>query len=130
LYDSQLQAFAGADAMLAALTPPKCVASNGPRSKIEHGLRNGGLLHHFDDRLYSAYDVGAWKPDPALFLHAARDMGHAPTRCAVIEDSPVGIDAALAAGMAAFWFDPSDGGTDRPGVRRFTSLAQLPALLA
>lgn len=130
LYDAALRPIDGVAAMLAALAQPKCVASNGPRAKIEHGLRATGLLGHFGDRLYSAYDVGAWKPDPALFRHAAARMGAAPARCAVIEDSPVGVEAALAAGMPAFFYDPDGSHPSLPGVVAFADMADLPALLA
>jgi beta-phosphoglucomutase-like phosphatase (HAD superfamily) len=44
-------------------------------------------------------DVERVKPDPELFLLAARRLGVAPSRCLVFEDSPNGIRAALAAGM-------------------------------
>jgi len=57
------------------------------------------------ERLFSAVvsgaDVVRGKPDPAIFLLAAQRMGAAPERCAVIEDAPLGIAAARAAGMAA-----------------------------
>lgn len=39
------------------------------------------------------------KPDPALFLNAARAMGVDPARCVVVEDAPSGIAGARAAGM-------------------------------
>lgn len=57
------------------------------------------------ERLFSAVvsgaDVVRGKPDPAIFLLAAQRMGMAPEHCAVIEDAPLGIAAARAAGMAA-----------------------------
>ncbi|MDP5009075.1 MAG: HAD-IA family hydrolase, partial [Glaciimonas sp.] len=48
------------------------------------------------------YEVGAWKPDPTLFLHAAQQMGVAPSRCVVVEDSVPGARAGIAAGMRVF----------------------------
>jgi beta-phosphoglucomutase-like phosphatase (HAD superfamily) len=44
-------------------------------------------------------DVTRVKPDPELFLLAARRLDVAPERCVVFEDSPNGMRAALAAGM-------------------------------
>jgi beta-phosphoglucomutase-like phosphatase (HAD superfamily) len=44
-------------------------------------------------------DVGRGKPDPALFLLAATELGMAVPRCVVVEDAPSGIEAATAAGM-------------------------------
>ncbi|WP_110675852.1 HAD family hydrolase [Salinicola sp. RZ23] len=78
---------------------PRCVASNGPEHKIRRALDSTGLRGFFGDHIYSAYNVGSWKPDPGLFLHAGRDMGFAPAHCVVIDDAQVGVRAALAAGM-------------------------------
>lgn len=49
----------------------------------------------------SGHDVTTGKPNPEVFLKAAERIGVAPSRCAVIEDAPAGIEAALAAGMVA-----------------------------
>jgi HAD superfamily hydrolase (TIGR01509 family) len=91
---------------LARLALPMCIVSNGPLAKIRQNLRVTGLARHFGDRLFSAYEVGSWKPDPGLFLHAARAMGVAPRRCVVVDDSAPGIEAARRAGMRALWFLP------------------------
>ena len=98
-FERDLQAIAGIDAALAAISIPVCVASNGPMAKMMHTLKLANLLGHFEGRIFSAYDVGAWKPDPGLFLHAARTLGAEPSRCVVVEDSLAGIRAAHAAGM-------------------------------
>jgi beta-phosphoglucomutase-like phosphatase (HAD superfamily) len=86
-----------------AARPRRCVASNGPMNKMHASLTSAGLIGRFhhagEPRLYSAYEVGLWKPDPALFLHAARDMASAPASCIVIEDSTSGVVAARRAGM-------------------------------
>ena len=81
---------------------PYCVASSGPREKIELNLRITGLLDYFQARIFSAYEVEKWKPDPGLFLHAAQALEVEPQQCAVIEDSTPGIQAGLAAGMMVF----------------------------
>jgi HAD superfamily hydrolase (TIGR01509 family) len=87
---------------LAALHVPYCVASNGPRHKIELTLGLTGLLPLFQGRVFSAYDVGSWKPDPGLFLYAANEMGAEPAQCVVVEDSESGVRAGLAAGMSVY----------------------------
>ena len=47
-------------------------------------------------------DMGlAGKPEPAIFLEAAKRLGFAPSQCVVFEDAPFGIEAARRAGMQA-----------------------------
>ena len=48
------------------------------------------------------------KPAPDLFLHAARQLGVEPARCAVLEDAASGVDAAIAAGMVAVGIGPPE----------------------
>lgn len=91
----------GVVAMLESLDQPRCIASSGPPQKIAQALKVSGLAIYFGSNLYSSYVVGSWKPEPGLFLHAARSMGYVPNTCIVVEDSTVGIQAANAAGMAA-----------------------------
>ena len=104
-----------------------CVASNGPHSKMEVTLASCGLAERFAGRIFSAAEVDRGKPAPDLFLHAAAALGHESATCAVVEDSALGIEAARAAGMAAFGFGPA--ASDAPGSTGFDSMAQLPALL-
>ena len=101
-FRARLQPIEGATDLVRALTIPYCLASSAPREKVELSLSLTGLLHLFEDVIFSSYEVGSWKPEPGLFLHAARTMGMAPERCAVVEDSLPGINAGLAAGMSVF----------------------------
>ena len=103
-----------------------CVASSGPREKIELNLGITGLLHYFQARIFSAYEVGKWKPDPGLFLHAAQALGVEPQQCAVIEDSQPGIQAGLAAGMMVFAYQSESEKSVQPveSVASAQSLAQ------
>lgn len=78
---------------------PYCVASSGGHERIAHSLTVTGLWPRFAGRVFSADDVPRGKPAPELFLHAARESGHPPATCLVVEDSPAGVEAALAAGM-------------------------------
>ena len=93
--------------LVSSLDIPKCVASNGTRKQIEHSLSLTGLLPYFTDRIFSSYDIGKWKPEPDLFLHAAKTMGVKPADCAVVEDSLPGIQAGISAGMHVFAFQPA-----------------------
>ena len=99
LFARELKPMNGAVEVVAALTVEKCVASNGPREKIEACLGTTGLLPYFQGRIASAYEVGAWKPDPDLILHAASMMQLPPDRCLLVEDSLAGVQAGLAAGV-------------------------------
>ncbi|USO00018.1 MAG: HAD family phosphatase [Phycisphaeraceae bacterium] len=94
------------DALAALPSPPKvCVASNGPRRKMAISMHSAGLAERFggldSPLIFSAYDIGKSKPDPALFLHAAAALGVEPSRCVTLDDSESGMEAAVAAGMYA-----------------------------
>ncbi|WP_051871704.1 HAD family hydrolase [Streptomyces sclerotialus] len=130
LIGDRLDPIDGVADALTSLDAPLCVASNSPRDLIEKRLSGAGVLHHFGDRLFSAYDAGAWKPDPRLFLWAAARCGAGPADCVVIEDSRVGVDAALAAGMRVLQYtaDPS-GRPHREGVVTFSEMRALPDLV-
>ncbi len=85
---------------LGNLSHAKCVASNGPVEKIRLNLEVTGILPHFNSKhLFSAYDIQTWKPEPDLFLHAAKNMNFAPENSIIIEDSTNGIQAAKNANM-------------------------------
>lgn len=101
-FEARLVPIEGAYELLDKLELPYCIASSGPREKIDLNLRVTGLARFFGDRIFSAYDIDAWKPDPALFLHAAKQMGVRPERCAVVEDSVHGYEAGVSAGMRVF----------------------------
>ncbi|WP_329336309.1 HAD family hydrolase [Streptomyces sp. NBC_00663] len=90
---------------LAGAGVPYCVASSGSHERIRVGHRTTGLDRWFEEsRVFSSQDVGRGKPAPDLFLYAAERMGVAPERCVVVEDSPLGVQAAVAAGMEVYGF--------------------------
>lgn len=74
------------------------VASGGIRSDVLRALSQVGLLDIFPV-IVTAEDVALAKPAPDLFLLAARRLNVQPADCLVIEDSPLGIQAADLAGM-------------------------------
>jgi len=98
----------GALDLVRSIRQPFCVASSGPRDKIELSLSLTGLLPFFKESIFSSYEVGTWKPDPGIFLHAARTMGIEPHSCVVVEDSLAGVQAGISAGMQVFAFQPHD----------------------
>lgn len=76
------------------------VGSSGHPDNIELALVELGIRPLFEGAI-SGHDVTRGKPDPQVFRMAGDRLGVQPQRCAVIEDAPAGIDAALAAGMVA-----------------------------
>ncbi|APV49364.1 hypothetical protein BWI17_06535 [Betaproteobacteria bacterium GR16-43] len=123
----------GIPQVLASMTVPYCVASNGNPDRIQLALEAAGLWPRFEGRMFTAADVARPKPAPDLFLHAAKRMGAEPRDCAVIEDTPTGVKAAVAAGMAVFGYvgaPHADAAAMRSlGAVTFSSMRELPALL-
>jgi len=74
------------------------VGSSGPPENVK-ALIDGGNLTHFFSATVDGKQVTHGKPAPDVFLIGAKRLGVAPAACAVIEDAPVGIRAAVAAGM-------------------------------
>ncbi|MGC5363634.1 HAD family hydrolase [Streptomyces sp. DT24] len=111
---------------------PYCVASSGSHERIRVGHLKTGLDQWFEDEwIFSAEDVGRGKPAPDLFLYAAERMGVAPECCVVIEDSPLGVEAARAAGMDVYGFTSMMPADRLTGVTAyFSDMTQLPELLA
>jgi HAD superfamily hydrolase (TIGR01509 family) len=103
-YAGDLKAIAHVADAIAAIDLPKCVASSGTPEKIRHGLDCAGLYEKLAPHIFSATQVRRGKPAPDLFLYAAKQMGAAPARCLVIEDSVPGITGAVAAGMTVLGF--------------------------
>ncbi|MEV0171051.1 HAD family hydrolase [Streptomyces sp. NPDC050803] len=107
-FERELEPVAGAGGVLEKLAAdevPYCVASSGSHERIRVGHRKTGLDRWFEEsRIFSSQDVGRGKPAPDLFLYAAERMGVEPARCVVIEDSPLGVQAAVAAGMDVYGF--------------------------
>ena len=98
---------------LSWLRGPKCVASSSSLERIHVSLESTGLIRFFEPNLFSASDVRNGKPAPDLLLHAAGKMGVEPGACIVVEDSPVGVTAGVAAGMTVIGFaGASHAGTD------------------
>ncbi|HET8941551.1 MAG TPA: HAD-IA family hydrolase [Rudaea sp.] len=129
LFDEKLQPIAGVAQALSKIDLPMCVASSGPPEKIEQTLGLTNLRHFFGDNIFSSYVVGSWKPEPGLFLHAAKTMGFAAHACAVVEDSEIGTQAALNAGMRPFWFTGGAVSDRSPEITYFSHMDELPDLL-
>jgi HAD superfamily hydrolase (TIGR01509 family) len=101
---SELKAVAGIEWALNSVKLPYCVASSGTHDKMQMTLGLTGLLPKFQGRMFSVTEVAHPKPYPDVFLHAAKQMGVGASSCAVIEDTPTGVQAGVAAGMTVFGF--------------------------
>jgi HAD superfamily hydrolase (TIGR01509 family) len=131
--EAELTAVDGVVDALDRIPTPTCVASSSTHDHLQFALGLTGLLDRFDGRIFSATEVANGKPAPDLFLHAARTLGVAPDRCAVVEDSRYGVEAARAAGMRAFGYagglTPA-GRLAGPATTVFDHMHELPDLLA
>ncbi|MEV7368961.1 HAD family hydrolase [Streptomyces sp. NPDC091299] len=116
---------------LSADRVPYCVASSGSHERIRVGHRTTGLDRWFvDGRIFSSQDVGRGKPAPDLFLHAAERMGVAPGDCLVVEDSPLGVRAAVAAWMDVYGFTAMTPADRLVGATQlFSTMGELADLL-
>lgn len=130
-FKSELQPIKGIHKLLNEISVPYCVASNGPVDKILLNLSITKLLDKFENRIFSAYQIKRWKPDPELFLHAANQLGFAPTECAIIEDSMAGIIAARKGGFDVFGFANKHNSKDfeKAGAHVFFEMENLIELL-
>ena len=88
----------GASALLHSLPMDAwAIATSGSRDVATARLKQAGLP--VPSVLVTAEDVARGKPDPEPYLAAATGLGIPADRCAVLEDSPAGIEAACSAGM-------------------------------
>jgi HAD superfamily hydrolase (TIGR01509 family) len=132
-YAAGLQPVDGIVGALDEIPHAMCVASSSEPEPLHYKLGLTGLRDRFDGAIFSATQVAHGKPAPDLFVYAAAQMGVSPARCAVVEDSQYGVQAARAAGMDAFGYA---GGVTRPDTLRgertvvFEDMRELPQLLA
>jgi beta-phosphoglucomutase len=93
----------GVRTLLAALADAgwrQAVGSSAPRKNLELILEMTQTAPFFG-AVVSMEDTQRGKPDPQVFLMAAAKLGVPPSRCVVMEDAPVGVQAAKAGGMTA-----------------------------
>jgi beta-phosphoglucomutase len=77
-----------------------CIATSMPEELLAIVDVRLGLSKLFDGKIFSLIAVGyRSKPNPDIFLHAAKQLDTEPANCLVIEDAPHGVEAARRAGM-------------------------------
>lgn len=129
-FDTDLQAIPGVPELLESLDLPMAVVTSGPLPKVRRALEVTGLAPHFGDNIYSAYEVGVWKPDPGIYRHAARDMGFDIGRCLAVEDSPIGLEAAATCGAVPVFLNRYADTVRYDNVIEIGAMAELADVLA
>ena len=128
----ELKAVPDIESVLAGIRIPYCVASSGTHEKMRTTLGKTGLLPQFRGKMYSVTEVAQSKPFPDVFLHAARQQGVMPADCAVIEDTPTGVRAGVAAGMTVFGYcalTPKQRLIEAGAHHTFECMRDLPRLI-
>ena len=126
-FEKEIQPIEGVIELLDSLQVPFCVASNGPLNKMKLNLKTTGLIEYFKGNLYSAYELNSWKPDPTLFLYAAKQLGIQPKDCVVIEDSSSGVKAGVSGGfdVLAYGTQKNQKELDIAGAKVFLSMKEI-----
>jgi HAD superfamily hydrolase (TIGR01509 family) len=112
-------------------------ASGADRPKIELQLAKVGLDRVFTGKVFSGMEMPRSKPAPDVYLAAAAALGVDPARCAVVEDTPAGVRAGVAAGAVVFGYCPPDSLahhepsvlTEVGAAHIFTSMTELGGIL-
>lgn len=122
-------------AVVAAGLPIACV-SGADRHKVEMQLGIAGIRELFGDRIFSGMEVPRSKPAPDVYLAATTALGLDPAACAVVEDSPPGVRAGVAAGATVFGFTPGGAAYQTPdrllglgATATFATMTELPGLV-
>jgi HAD superfamily hydrolase (TIGR01509 family) len=120
----------------AAMSGRVAVASGADHGKVILQLTKVGLLPHFEGRTFSGMEQPRNKPHPDVYLAAAQALGVPIAHCAVVEDTPNGARAGVAAGAIVFGYVPDGGLNDNMAALRavgvghfFKNMADLPNLV-
>ncbi|MEO8120662.1 MAG: HAD family phosphatase [Rhodoferax sp.] len=136
--DARLEIMAGAHAAVEAAYAHTrqriACASGADRFKVEMQLLKVGLMDFFAGRIFSGQEMARSKPAPDVYQAAARHLDAPAHRCLVIEDTPVGTTAGVAAGATVWAYCPlpeqGPALLQAGASRLFGHMAELPQLLA
>lgn len=129
----ELKSVSGVEEALDQINIPYCVASSGAHEKMRTTLGITGLLPRFEGKMFSATEVANGKPAPDIFLYAAAKLGVRPSACLVIEDTPPGVSAGVAAGMTVYGYSaetPAQRLLAAGAHRVFDNMGELPRLVS
>ncbi|OXB16818.1 HAD family hydrolase [Flavobacterium reichenbachii] len=126
-FKTQVKPMEGVVDFIEKLQIPYCVASSGPVEKIRLNLEVSGLLDKFENKIFSSYQINSWKPEPGIFLHAAKEMGFDVKDCIVLEDSKAGVKAGINGGFKVYGFANGFNNKDleEEGAILFSSYEEL-----
>lgn len=130
-FEKDLKAIPGVELILNNINLPIAVASSGPMEKIQLNLKHTDLLKYFEGSIFSCYTYQKWKPDPEVLLKAASFLKVHPRDCLVIEDSFIGVQAAINGGFDVFVYEPEekDERLNRMAKKSFDSMIKLKGFL-
>lgn len=130
-FKEEIQPIEGVKELLDSLKIPFCVASSGPEQKIRLNLELTGLIDYFEHKIFSCYTIQKWKPDPAIFQWATKSLGFKTSECLVIEDSLIGVEAAINGGFDVFGYTAHDYNNElqNKATNTFDSMLNLQELL-
>lgn len=130
-YKTELKPIKGVHDVLSKIKLPIAVASSGPIKKIKLNLTTTNLIDKFGKNIFSCFEIGSWKPEPGIYLHAAKQMGFKPSECAVIEDSITGTKSGKAGGFDVFAFTENKNkfAFEQLGATVFFEMSELLQLL-
>lgn len=132
LFDRELTCYTDAVTTIRALAGagvPIAVASSSSRAHVERVLERAAVADHVA-AIVGADDVERHKPHPDPYLDAAAALGVPPSDCSAVEDTPVGVSAAVAAGMFTVAVVRLHGNADDLALaHRVVEHLSIPALL-
>ncbi|SHM53176.1 HAD family hydrolase [Flavobacterium saccharophilum] len=131
-FKKEMKPVKGAKEFIHKLKIPFCVASSGPIEKVFLNLTTTGFIKQFENKMFSSYLINSWKPDPGIFLHAAKEMGFTVEECIVIEDSKAGVIAAKRGGFTVYGLANShnEKELEKEGAIIFYSYEELARMLS
>ncbi|TDO99156.1 HAD family hydrolase [Flavobacterium sp. 245] len=130
-FKTQVKPMEGVVDFIEKLKIPYCVASSGPVEKIRLNLEVAGLLDKFENKIFSSYQINSWKPEPGIFLYAAKEMGFKVEDSIVLEDSKAGVKAGISGGFKVYGFANGYNNSDleEEGAILFNNYEELRSLL-
>lgn len=136
---SEVVAIPGVHEMLDRLEGPRCICSNSRGERLKLSLGKAKLWDRFRPYVFAAREVGEGrgKPEPDVFLHAARIFEVEPGEAIVIEDSVTGVTAGVRAGMRVIgftgashsWPGHAEALTDAGAVTVVRRLVEIPRII-